>query len=191
MAKEKIRGNNAPRLTEGKRVKLQEMIDLYRGGPDGLRGSFINCYRKVYPNCKSDQAARKGSYDAFHHPYVQEQLAKKAKEIAMKADITQEKVLREIARIAFLDVRNLFNDDGSPKALSELDDDSAAAIAGIKKMKMSDDWETVEYKFSSKDAALEKLMRHLGLYQQDNEQKNTSLAEALTAGIERVKELRE
>src|SRR5690349_798464 len=47
-------------------------------------------------------------------------------------DITAERVLREIARIAFCDPRKIFNEDGSCRAACELDDDTAAAVAGIK-----------------------------------------------------------
>uniref|UniRef100_A0A6M3KTJ0 Putative terminase n=1 Tax=viral metagenome TaxID=1070528 RepID=A0A6M3KTJ0_9ZZZZ len=37
-----------------------------------------------------------------------------------------------LARMAFFDVRKLFNDDGTVKNPTELDDDTAAAIDGIK-----------------------------------------------------------
>ena len=48
-----------------------------------------------------------------------------------KLDITADMVLRELARVAFSDARRLYNDDGSLKTPNELDDDTAAALAGI------------------------------------------------------------
>ncbi|MFR4978875.1 MAG: terminase small subunit [Butyricicoccus sp.] len=43
--------------------------------------------------------------------------------------VTKDNVLREFARIAFVDPRKLFRSDGSPKPIEELDADTAAALA--------------------------------------------------------------
>lgn len=52
--------------------------------------------------------------------------------IAMaNADITPERVLRELSRVAFADVRDLYDEDGELLPVHELDDDTAATIAGI------------------------------------------------------------
>lgn len=56
-------------------------------------------------------------------------------EDAMKAresrtEITQDRVLQELARIAFFDLRKLYREDGSLKAMHELDDDAAAVLSG-------------------------------------------------------------
>lgn len=48
-----------------------------------------------------------------------------------RIEITADRVLKEIARLAFFDPRRLLNGDGTPKAIHELDDDTAAAVAGI------------------------------------------------------------
>jgi phage terminase small subunit len=48
-----------------------------------------------------------------------------------RLEITADMVLRELARVAFSDARRLYNDDGSLKTPNELDDDTAAALAGI------------------------------------------------------------
>lgn len=45
--------------------------------------------------------------------------------------ITQDRVLQELARIAFFDLRKLYREDGSLKAMHELDDDAAAVLAGV------------------------------------------------------------
>jgi phage terminase small subunit len=65
---------------------------------------------------------------------VQNATAQKQKEpaeLAGKCDVTAEKVIREVAALAFSDVRKLFNTDGSLKLIHELDDVTAAAIASI------------------------------------------------------------
>lgn len=45
--------------------------------------------------------------------------------------ITVERTMREIARVAYSDVRRLFDQDGKLKPLHELDDEAAAQIAGV------------------------------------------------------------
>lgn len=191
MAREKIRGNNAPTLTTARRLKLDKIIDLYRGGPDEYRNNWKASFSHIYPRFTTDSAIRRGAYDALHHKYTQKKLSEFAEKSAAKADFNQDRVLREIAAIALFDVRKLIGDDGKPKPLSELDDATAAAVAGVKFAKVSDDFAVLEYKIADKNTALEKLMRHLGLYEKDNDQQNTSLAAALEAGIQRVKDLNE
>jgi hypothetical protein len=48
-----------------------------------------------------------------------------------RLDITADKVLQEIAKLAFFDIRNLFNPDGSIKPIHELDASTSAAIRGF------------------------------------------------------------
>jgi phage terminase small subunit len=45
--------------------------------------------------------------------------------------ITPDRVLAEIATLAFSDVRKFYNPDGTLKPLTDLDDDTAAALASI------------------------------------------------------------
>ena len=84
-----------------------------------------------------------------------------------RTEITQDRVLKEVARLAFLDIRKAFNTDGSLKPLHELDDDTAAAIAGMDVIEMSgaeDALSTLKkIKLSDKKGALELLMRHMGM----------------------------
>lgn len=50
---------------------------------------------------------------------------------AMSHVVTPETVKRELARIAFGDVRGLFHSDGSLKNISDIDDDTAAGISTV------------------------------------------------------------
>jgi phage terminase small subunit len=51
--------------------------------------------------------------------------------VAQKSEITVERTLKEIARIAYGDIRKLYREDGSFKPIHEMDDDAAAQLAGI------------------------------------------------------------
>lgn len=101
-----------------------------------------------------------------------------------KTEITAARVIQEIARLAFFDPRKLLNGDGTPVALQDLDDDTAAAIAGVDiatERERGSDLSTYirKYKIADKNTALEKLAKHLGIYELDNHQKTDALTEVL------------
>lgn len=175
-------------------AKLKRFADLYRGGPDDVRGNASACYKEINPGASKKVCEREGHF-YLQHPITQEHIRRETDKIARNADVTQERVIKEIARIGLFDPRKLFDNVGNPLPITELDDDVAAAIAGIKVRQIAGDEDEVgtiiEYKIADKNSALEKLMRFLGAYEKDNKQKNESLADALMAGINRVKELDE
>lgn len=100
-----------------------------------------------------------------------------------RTEITADRVLREAARLALFDPRKLFNPDGTPKPVHELDDDTAAAIGGIDVVSIGNAengvGQVLKYKVSDKNSALEKLFKHLGLYEATNKQLTDPLAQLL------------
>ena len=62
---------------------------------------------------------------------ILDRLAEIAGKAADRAEITIARVLEEMGRIAFADLRAVFNDDGSLKAIDEWPADVALAISGI------------------------------------------------------------
>jgi phage terminase small subunit len=88
-----------------------------------------------------------------------------------RTHITQDRVLQELARLAFSDIRKAFNADGTLKAPQELDDDIAAALAGIdtttERTRGGEDdpasLSTKKIKVFDKGAALTLAMKHLGM----------------------------
>jgi phage terminase small subunit len=85
-----------------------------------------------------------------------------------RTEITSDRVLRELARVAFFDPRKLFGADGQPLPIAELDDDAAAVVAGLEVSVTHNDDGSVtrvaKIKLADKLSALEKLGRHLGLF---------------------------
>jgi phage terminase small subunit len=101
--------------------------------------------------------------------------AMKARE--QRTHITQDRVLQELARIAFFDPRKLLGPDGAPKPINELDDDTAAALAGLD---VTEEFEgsgadrvfvgyTKKFKIADKNTALTNAMRHLGMLKDKTE----------------------
>lgn len=93
-----------------------------------------------------------------------------------RTGITADRVLQELGRIAFFDIRRLYTETGALKQPHELDDDAAAVLAGIDVVEMAggmkvDGREGVSHvpmytkkaKIPDKVAALNLAMRHLGM----------------------------
>lgn len=99
--------------------------------------------------------------------------------------ITADRVLVEIAKLAFFDPRKLFDDSGAPIHVSKLDDDTAAAIAGLDVVTQGNQdvgfAQVLKVKLSDKKASLELLGRHLKLFTDRTEVKVTGLGEILSA----------
>ena len=90
--------------------------------------------------------------------------------------ITLERTLLEIAKGAFFDVRKLFHPDGRPREIPDLDDETAAVIAGLDVLEeyrgTGEEREFVgyvkKYKLADRKGYLDMLMKHLGGYAKDN-----------------------
>ena len=85
-----------------------------------------------------------------------------------RTEVTADRVLRELAAIAFADTRKLYREDGSIKSPGELDDRTASALAGIdtEERDGEDGYRAYTRKVKQWDKvkALELLGKHLGLY---------------------------
>lgn len=90
-----------------------------------------------------------------------------------------------MAKIAFFDIRKAYTVDGSLKAPSEFDDDTAGALAGIESYEErvsdadSDDkivvGTTKKIKTNDKIRALDALGRHFGIFEKDNKQREIQI----------------
>lgn len=93
--------------------------------------------------------------------------------------VTADRVQSEIARLAFSDIREYYDDNGLLLSPKQLSDDAAAALAGIEVDEMFDSigfkiGDTKKIKLYDKLNALDKLARRLGMFSEDNAQKNTT-----------------
>lgn len=115
-------------------------------------------------------------------PMIAQAIADARAKTSSKLEITRERVLQEMARVAFHDPRKFFDDGGNLIPVVDLDDDTAAALAGMDvnmRMVRGPDGETKvnetegvhKIKIADKMVALDKLSRHLGLFEKDNDQR--------------------
>lgn len=112
------------------------------------------------------------------HDEIQKRIQEIKEERGKRCEITQDRVLLEYARLAFFDPRKLFDDEGNPKDVSDLDDDTAAALAGLDVVKEVDKESgvtsyTKKYRITNKLGALDSLAKHLGLLDSKRDQVRT------------------
>lgn len=149
------------------RIKFceQYVID-HNGTQAAIRAGYAKKSAKV-------AASRLLTYDNVINK-IRELLAEQSKRTAITADA----VLEELRRIGFSNIQEFIDDENSVKMIRTIERDKAAAVEAIKVT------ETVygrgpdaitktatTFKLADKLSALDKIMRHLGMFEKDNRQK--------------------
>lgn len=105
---------------------------------------------------------------------IQEQMEARSK----RTEISQDRVLQEYAKLAFLDPRKFYDDQGRLIPIHQLPDDAAAAIAGMDVVTERNgqdadgnpEFATVrKIKLVDKKGALDSVARHLGMFEKDKQ----------------------
>ena len=127
--------------------------------------------RAGYAKKRADQIG----FENLKKPDVARAIQLRMADREKRTEITQDRVLQEYARIAFLDPRQLVDENGTILPLHKLSDDVAAAIAGLDAKRMAGEdgatCEIMKYKFIDKRASLADVAKHLGMFERDNLQK--------------------
>lgn len=96
---------------------------------------------------------------------------------SQRCEITQDRVLKELARLAFFDIRKLYKPNGDLKGIHELDEDSAAVLSSVEALEEFEgtgkERKAVGYtkkvKIFDKVASINLAMRHLKMLTDKNE----------------------
>lgn len=118
---------------------------------------------------------------------IQEEIQKEMNKRANRIEITADKVLQEIAKLAFVNVKDLYDEKGNLKDITDLDDNITSAISSIKVQQKAGDMkislnsneapiqhideQVKEIKLWDKKASLELLGKHLKLFTDVSETK--------------------
>lgn len=149
--------------------KQQRFVDEY------LADRELNAtaaYRRAYPKCKSDDAAGAAAARLLGNVRIKAAVAAGMNARSDRTRVTADRVVLELARIAFSDPRLLYRPDGTLKPPAEWDDDTAAAVAAVEtveEVETSADLSkqtvttTRKVKRWDKPATLHHLMKHLGM----------------------------
>lgn len=140
-------------MTEKQKIFADEyLIDL----------NATRAYRVAYPSVKKDETAAAAAARMLRNVKVAAYIQERMQERQKRTEITQDRVLQELAAIAFAkatDYAEIKNECVRIKDTAELDEQQVRAIAGIEEGKFG-----IKVKLNDKEKALELLGRHLGMF---------------------------
>ena len=119
-------------------------------------------YKVAYPSVKKDETAAQAGSRMLRNVKVADYIQKRMQDRQKRTEITQDRVLEELAAIAFAmatDFAEIKDDRVIIKDTAGLTEQQIKAIAGIKEGKFG-----IELKLNDKEKALELLGRHLGMF---------------------------
>lgn len=141
-------------------------------------------YKVAYPRTKQRTAEVNGS-KLLSNTEVQEYIELRQKDIQKRTEVTQEKVIKELAAIAFSNATEFASVKGNKvkiKNTNDLDECVKKAIVGIKKGKNG-----IEIKSADKVQALELLGKYFGIFKdkvdvnvEEKEKKKNAIADILS-----------
>lgn len=135
----------------------------------------------------SEKTARKIANENLTKPDIQEYIQAQMNKRAAKIEITADRVLQEIAKMAFANVQDLYDEHGILKPISELPREVAAAVQSVK-VNLTEACAVQEVKLWDKKGTLELLGKHLRLFSEKNQEDDD--APAPTRVIVEVKDAR-
>lgn len=164
----KAGGDVKGKLTRNQKVFCDEyLIDL----------NATRAYRAAYKNVKRDETAAVNGSRLLRNAKVKDYLDKRIKDRERRTEITQDKVLKELAKIAFDDIKNYLEyktvqtvvayDDGEPiidyRTIVDLKDSATIDTRNISEITIGKDGQ-FKFKLYCKDNALVQLGKHLGMF---------------------------
>lgn len=145
-------------------LRRKQFLELYMSnGQDGTAAAEAVGYAK-------GRSARNIAQRFLGELTASGELAAAAKDRASAAELSTEAALRVANCLLQSDPRKLFHPDGKVRKVTELDDETAQAV----KVEIVDG--VVKMGFWPKPEALTNVMKHLGLFEKDNNQRGANLA---------------
>jgi phage terminase small subunit len=115
----------------------------------------------------SEHSAMSQASQLMSNTKVMAGLAEKRALLAEAHGVTSKRVIEELAKIAFSDVRNVLDEEGGLLPPSEWSDDAAATVGSVE-LSTAGEFTTIQkIKQYDKLAALDKLARNLGLFENE------------------------
>ena len=120
----------------------------------------------------SEQAAQANAFRMMANDGIASAIADAAKLATDVANLTVQDTLTTLRQLVGYDVRKLFDAEGLPVPIQQIDDDTAAAIVGVEITK-----DGMKFKMADKVATLEKAMKYHALFTKDYEAQADALAQ--------------
>jgi len=121
------------------------------------------------------ESINRKAYELFEGVNIRSRVEELQKEIAWRNELSIDSIIQELKRIILFNPKDLFNEEGNLKNVSDLPNEVAAAISSIDVTEIYSGGNLKRanrIKFYNKLDALEKLAKHLGFYEKDNKQQD-------------------
>ena len=109
----------AAKLTPKQRRFVEEYLVDFNATQASIRAGY------------SARTAKEIGYELLKRPHVQEAVSKARDRVTARNDVTVDRIVREAAAVAFSDIRQLYDEDGTLLPVREWPDGVAESIAGI------------------------------------------------------------
>lgn len=160
-------GKNKSGFTDKEEAFIREFPKDNNGTKAAIRAGY------------SEKSAKNTAAKLMAKSAIREEIDKKKMTAAERCGISLDRVLLEYKRLGFFDARKMYDSEGNLKSIHDIDDDTAAAIAGISAEELfegrgenREHIGTIKHvRIFEKKAALTDLMKHLGGFEKDNAQK--------------------
>lgn len=136
-------------------------------------------YRVAYPDCNSDESAAVNASRLLRNAKINAYIEQRMKEREMRTEITQDKVLYELAKIGFADIGDYVDYRTVPTVTDELDDEGNPIIdykpvvnmkdskevdtSVVQEVSLSNDG-SFKFKLHDKQKALIDIGKHIGMF---------------------------
>lgn len=132
----------------------------------------------------------------MNHPPLKVHIARAIAERSRRVGLNADRILAELGKLAFGDIRNIFDQNGKLKNPAEIDPDDAALIVGVKTRRVLEqnpddprrpiEVEIQEIRTVDKTAVVSLAMKHLGLLNEKIDVTVTTLAERMRSADARI-----
>lgn len=152
--------------------------------------SQADAYAAAYPNASrnSRQALSTRGYTLeTNTPGIKERIAALRDIAERESETSVARLRKELACIALFNVQKLVDQDGNPKRLGDVDEETARALSGIDVVAFGNSelgvGTVLKFRANSKIDAIKELLKLSGAYELDNKQKGQAQGEALADGL--------
>lgn len=175
------------KLTPKQKIFVDEyLVDL----------NATRAYKAAYPNIKKDETAAAAGARLLRNVKVKAYIDERMKDREKRTEITQDKVLKELARIGFADIKDYLEYKTAKTVVAYDEEDGEPVIDYSQVIDMKDSFEVdgrviqevslsakgvFTFKLYDKMAALDKIARHLGMFNDKIE-----VSGSVDAGLEKL-----
>lgn len=123
----------------------------------------------------SPTSARFQGSRMVNDPEIAQQIATRAQQIAKKYELTADLVVKSLVQELTFDPAQLYDEHGQLRAVADLPEDTRMALVAVEAEQHGSPDAPVytrKVKWAAKHQAREQAMKHLGMFERDNQQRN-------------------